>query len=232
MTPPARAGAAVLAAPAPVLIFDTCSVLDLARATERDPPNVAAALALLARRAAPGRLHLFVPDLVPGEWQKNIDAASAREGDRGHRAFDATWRSAVALGQPLPTPDPPLLPTLLSALRRLSERFLGACTVLAREPDAMSWAIDRVAAGEKPSKKGGVKDCHIVGHALTLARSLGSGFPHSVLFVSSNTEDFAHPNLVDVHPTLAPHFASAGLRYSPSLADAAAKLRATGELPP
>ena len=97
----------------------------------------------------------------------------------------------------------------------------------------MSWAIDRVAAKQKPSSaKGTVKDRHILGHSLRLSTLLAAtGYPNSRLMVSSNRSDFAAPNATVFHPDIVPHAAAAGLRYAISLEAAVADLRAAGEIP-
>ena len=141
--------------------------------------------------AGNGAVQLFVQDIVSGEWNDNLPAAR-RDGENGIRAFTATWQIAADLGQPAP-PLPVLPPgTLIDDLEQLSRDLLMASTVLDRDHDGMSWAIDQVAAKRKPSSaKGPVKDCHILGHALRLSTLLGAGYPKSRILVSSNRSDFA-----------------------------------------
>ena len=97
----------------------------------------------------------------------------------------------------------------------------------------MSWAIDRVAAKQKPSSaKGTVKDGHILGHALRLSTLLAAaGYPNSRRLISSNRSDFAAPNATVFHPDIVPDAAATGLRYAISLEAAVADLRAAGEIP-
>src|SRR5271156_6787331 len=161
-----QAEADLIAAPRPVLLLDTCTLLDLVRAPLRDLTLAVRAGVELRALAADGTVRLFVQDIVPGEWADNLPAAR-REGEVGVRAFIATWQIAADLGQPAP-PLPVLPPgTLIDELEQLSRDLLTAANTLDRDHAGMSWAIDRVAAKQKPSSaKGPVKDGHILGHAL------------------------------------------------------------------
>ncbi|HVA50937.1 MAG TPA: hypothetical protein VNH11_31635 [Pirellulales bacterium] len=220
------------AAPRPVLFLDTCTLLDIVRAPLRGlAAEVQACLGLRALAAA-GTVQLYVQDIVPGEWTDNLPAAR-RDGEVGIRAFTATWQIAADLGKPAP-PLPVVPPgDLINELEQLSRELLTAADTLEKDYDGMSWAIERVAAKQKPSSaKGTVKDCHILGHALRLSSLLAAaGYPNSRVLLSSNRSDFAGPNADAFHPEIAPDAAVAGLRYAASLEAAVAGLRAIGEIP-
>jgi hypothetical protein len=222
-----------LAAPGPILFLDTCTLLDIVRAPLRDRTAEVRAGIELRALAATGKVRLFVQDIVAGEWADNLPAAR-RDGGDGVRAFIATWQIAADLGQQAP-PLPVLPPrTLIDELEKLSQDLLMAAETLDRDYAGMSWAIDRVAAKQKPSSaKGMVKDCHILGHALRLSTLLGAvGYPNWRLLVSSNRSDFAAPNATVFHPDIVPDASAAGLRYANSLEAAVTDLRAAGEIPP
>ena len=207
-------------------------MLDLVRAPLADLAAAVRAGLELRALAATGTVRLFVQDIVPGEWADNLPAAR-RDGEAGVRAFTATWQIAADLGQPAP-PLPVLPPgTLIDDLEQLSHDLLMAADTLDRDHDGMSWAIDRVAAKQKPSSpKGTVKDCHILGHALQLSTRLAAaGYPNSRVLVSSNRLDFASPNATVFRQDIAAHATAAGLRYAISLEAAIADLRAAGEIP-
>jgi hypothetical protein len=232
MTTLAQAVADLVAAPRPVLFLDTCTLLDIVRAPLRDLTAVVRAAVELRALAATGSVRVFVQDIVPGEWADNLPAAR-RDGEAGVRAFTATWQIAADLGQPAP-PLPVLPPgTLIDELEQLSHDLLMAADTLDRVHAGMSWAIDRVAAKQKPSSaKGMVKDCHILGHALRLSTLLAAAaYPNSRLLVSSNRSDFAAANATVFHPDIDPDAAAAGLRYAISLEAAVSDLRAAGEIP-
>jgi hypothetical protein len=228
----AQAVTNLIPAPRPILFLDTCTLLDIVRAPLRDLTTAVRAGVELRALAANGTVRLFVQDIVPGEWADNLPAAR-RDGEAGIRAFAATWQIAADLGQPAP-PLPVLPPgTLIDELEQLSRNLLMAADILERDYDGMSWAIDRVAAKQKPSSpKGTVKDCHILGHALGLSTRLEAvGYPCSRVLLSSNRSDFAAPNATMFHPDIVPDAAAAGLRYAISLEAAIADLRAAGEIP-
>jgi hypothetical protein len=228
----AQAVAGLSAAPRPILFLDTCTLLDLVRAPLRDLTAAVRAGVELRALAATGTVRLFIQDIVPDEWADNLPAAR-RDGEAGVRAFTATWQIAADLGQQAP-PLPVLPPgTLIDELERLSHDLLMAADALDRDPEGMSWAIDRVAAKQKPSSaKGTVKDCHILGHALQLSTRLATaGYPNSRVLVSSNRSDFAAPNATVFHQDIDTRATAAGLRYAISLESAIADLRAAGEIP-
>ncbi len=232
MTTLAQAVADLVAAPRPVLFLDTCTVLDIVRAPLRDLTAAVRAAGELRALAATESVRLFVQDIVPGEWADNLPAAR-RDGEAGVRAFIATWQIAADLGQPAP-PLPAVPPgALIDKLEQLSRDLLIAADTLDRDHAGMSWAIDRVAAKQKPSSaKGPVKDCHILGHALRLSTLLAAaGHPKWRMLVSSNRSDFAAPNATVFHPDIVPDAAAAELRYAISLEAAVADLRAAGEIP-
>jgi hypothetical protein len=97
----AQAAADLSAAPRPILFLDTCTLLDIVRATLRDLTAEVRAGVELRALAATGTVRLFVQDIVPGEWADNLPAAR-RDGEAGVRAFTATWQIADDLGQPAP----------------------------------------------------------------------------------------------------------------------------------
>ncbi|MDR3632323.1 MAG: hypothetical protein P4L84_00725 [Isosphaeraceae bacterium] len=232
MTTLAQAATDLSAAPRPILFLDTCTLLDIVRAPLRDLTAAVRAGVELRALAASATVRLFVQDIVPGEWADNLPAAR-RDGEASIRAFTATWQIAGDLGQPAP-PLPVLPPgTLVDELEPLSHDLSMAAHTLDRDYAGMSWAIDRVAAKQKPSSaKGTVKDGHILGHALQLSTlPAAAGYPNSRVLVSSNRSDFAAPNATVFHPDIVPDATAAGLRYASSLEAAVADLRAAGEIP-
>lgn len=228
----AQAVADLIAVPRPVLIVDTCTLLDIVRAPVRGLTATVRAAVELRTLEAAGTVRLFIQDIVPREWTDNLPSAK-RDGEAGVQAFTTTWQIAADLGQPAPAL--PVLPpgTLIDELEQLSRDLLTAADELDRDLTAMSWAIDQVANKRKPSSaKGPVKDCHILGHALRLSHLLaGAHYPNWRVLVSSNRSDFAAPNATVFHPDIASYAVPVGLRYAVSLEAAVADLRAAGEIP-
>ena len=223
----------ISAAPAPVVFLDTCAILDVARAPMRgQPDSVPAAMDLirLAAQSPPG-VYLLVADIVEREWADHIASArkAATDAVEAHIAVSAVATSTGVVACP---PPPPQLHQLPIALEQLSQRLLWACRVIDREPTTLSAALDRVVAKRRPSTKGQVKDCHIVEHCLAVARSLGEvAFLHHLLFVSSNTDDFAARPSTAIHADLAGDFSAVGLRYAVTVGAAVAELRSANQIP-
>jgi hypothetical protein len=111
MTTIAQAVADLLAAPRPILIVDTCALLDIVRAPLRDLTAAVRAAVELKTLLMNGTVELFVQDIVQREWTDNLLSAR-RDGEAGIRAFTATWQIASDLGQPAP-PLPVLPPGTL-----------------------------------------------------------------------------------------------------------------------
>lgn len=131
MTTLTQAVADLCAASRPILLLDTCTLLDIVRAPLRDLTLAVRAGVELRALAAAGMVRLFVQDIVPGEWADNLPAAR-RDGEAGVRAFTATWQIAADLGQPAP-PLPVLPPgTLIDELEQLSHDLLMAADTLDR----------------------------------------------------------------------------------------------------
>ena len=90
-----QAVASSISAPRPILLLDTCTLLDIVRAPLRDLTAAVRAGVELRAPAACGAIRLLVQDIVPGEWADNLPAAR-RDGEAGVRAFTATWQNAFA----------------------------------------------------------------------------------------------------------------------------------------
>lgn len=83
----------LLATPRPVLILDTCSLLDIVRAPERGEDHIVVAAQELRDLSRQSHVAQYVPDIVPREFNDNLRAAR-RDGEKGIEAFRATWEIA------------------------------------------------------------------------------------------------------------------------------------------
>jgi len=228
--------ATIQAHPAPVLFLDTCALLDVIRAPNRNAAlAVEAATELLAAtQRTPPTVYLVVGCPTPKEWSEHVDdavvdceAAIACVG-----AVAQTWSFLGLAG----IPGLPLHALLLSnRLKDLSQDLLDAAQLLDKEADALSRAIDRVIDSKLPARKGGkgAKDAVILEHALSLTNALrNAGFAQTCLFVSSNTHDFAVSGTTKLHPSLQPDFnPPTDLQYAVSLTQAVAILKTVGWMP-
>ena len=173
----AQLTADILATPAAIVLFDTCAILDVARAPRSQSDAASAAMTLIAlAKQTPPAIHLLAVDIVRNEWSDNIDSA-----EKDAESTVATYRKVAATisslsSQPVP-PEPPQLPTLPGTLRKLSLELLDACQVIDRDPTAMSAALDRVVKKKRPPHKKYVKDSYILEHCLALSSSLGGPTP-------------------------------------------------------
>lgn len=216
-------------APAPVIFLDTCAILDIARAPRTQSDSVSAAETLVRLTSqSPPTTHLLIADIVTTEWNDNISSARADT----IRAVSTYEQVALVSASTGIAPHPMSLSGLPSDLEGRSRTLLQVCRAIDRDASAANEAFNRVVAKRRPSHKGAVKDAYILEHCLALARGLGGArFARWLLFVSSNTSDFAAPGSPAVHSDLATDFVASGLRYATTIASAVAQLRAAGQIP-
>jgi len=238
MTPLAEVAARILARPAPVIVSDTCSLLDLFRvarptkeAEERriEVEELKAASKLLAALTLPEPpFHHVVPELVPGEFRDNAEIRVTDPFRRWVDAHDAAggWIPKAVAAAGLDIVGPIVVPigpqNLPAQFRDFAMRLLGTATILARDLPSLLRAVERVIGKRRPSHKKEMKDSMNLEQMLALARLLSESvpFPHPIVFVSSNTKDFAAANGIDIHPDLKADFDTAGLLYRTSFRSA------------
>lgn len=232
----ASAAAQIHGAAAPVVFLDTCVLLDIVRAPLRNAPrNVAGATELLVGvRRNPPTVHLVIACPTPREWIDHIGEA-VQDCETAVNGIDAVAACCDFVGLPSLGPVPAGVSMLPERLRLLSKELLDASLLLDKDGDALSRALDRIIAAQKPARKGGqgAKDATILEHAVSLVDALlGLGFAAPRLFVNSNTGDFATAKTSAVHPDIAPAFAAPrDIRYYVNLAAAVAELKAGGWIP-
>ncbi len=243
MTVIRAAATQILASPAPVLVLDTCSFLDLFRRdAPRQQPRVppaeiqAAAELLQLLMVRPDAAHLIVPELVPGEFADHADRIEV-EFEEWFRLHDQNqdWLAEATtwLGLALPTPLAVQPFGIQASCRRLAPDLLAKAVVLDRDPASLDRAVARLIAKRRPSHKKEMKDSMNIEQALELSGQLQqAGFARARVFVSSNTNDFAaSPTSPALHPDLQAEFDPVGLEYFTSLRAAIGSLRARGQLP-
>jgi hypothetical protein len=229
--------------PAPVILIDTCTFLDLFRRDEkRFQPRVpsqeiqAAADLVDLVTSRPDTVHLLVPELIPREYADHADREEATF--RGWTAFhdenqDWLYETSLCVALALPAPLSVLPFGLAARLRTLANDLLGKAKVLDRDQSCLDRAVVRLINKTRPSHKKEMKDSMNLEQCLDLSRRLDkAGFSRSRVWVSSNTNDFAQVTTSSqLHTDLQGDFTAAGLKYFTSLRAAINQLRAGGEIP-
>jgi hypothetical protein len=225
----------ILASPAPVILLDTCSVLDIIRAggRERCPPGlIPAALEMIdtASKSAPG-LWIVVAELVQSEWNDNCERVELEtrkrinELDQNIKALTEVLRCLVSV---LPEGVPNFSRYAVeSLLKRLAVNLLRAAKVLQEDDACSKLANRRAMKGWAPASKGknSLKDCMIIEHYISLCRQLGeAGFGSKCVFVSSNVNDYGKGGR-PLSP-LDENFRAVGIEYATDLAWASSIVRA------
>ncbi|QEH35644.1 hypothetical protein OJF2_41990 [Aquisphaera giovannonii] len=233
-----EAAASIAEQPAPVIILDTCSLLDVFRwvDSEREPRASAdeiRAASLLLRGAAssPVSFHLVVPELVEVEYgrkARNLEDSFQgwiRDHDKcgGWFAEAAPW-IGIALQEPLR-----IEPLRISEkCHELADKLLEKAIVLSRDVACLNRAIGRLIGKSPPCHlRDEVKDAINLEQALELSRRLGLiGSSPGRVFISSNTRDFGDAKRRSrLHPDIERDFQEAGLEYFTSLAAALGSLQ-------
>lgn len=229
--------------PAPIILIDTCSFLDLFRRdVKRSQPRVphleirAAADLLDLVNSPPIAVHLIVPELIPREYTDNADGVQKEFGGWTElHDQNQDWlveaSSCVALALPAPFEVHPQ--GLAALLRALSNDLLTKAKVLARDQGCLDRAVTRLINKDRPSHRKEMKDSMNMEQCLELSRRLENvSFTKSRVWVSSNTNDFAQTaTSSQLHSDLQDDFTNAGLDYYTSLRAAVGQLRAAGEIP-
>lgn len=221
--------------PAPVLVLDTCVLLDLFRWDGPGPrilfAEIKAANHLLEALALGGGelVRLVAPELVPGEFADNADSIQGafKKGLEAHDKAREWLDDAGALFDLSRPVAPPTRDSGISTrCRALAMDLLDRSIVLDRDRACLDRAVDRLIAKRRPSHRKEIKDSMNLEQGLELARRLReAGSTAPCLFISSNTKDFANETRTDLHPDLRQDFKAAGLEYFTSLTAAVGSLR-------
>lgn len=220
--------AGLVALGAPILCFDTCAVLDImrdpTRETVRDHEQ-RAALDLLTAIEAGTNLVGLVAEQVRLEFDNNADAV-AQEAKRALQKLreqiariDAV---AAVLGSHGRT-DLRHLEDYADRSRAIVDRLMAAVTSVPQSPEIASRALLRLNQVRTPARKGkdSMKDCVVIESYLDIISSLrAAGLTSRVVFVSSNTKDYAGGTGRSLNPDLAEEFFKMGTEYAPNLAAA------------
>jgi hypothetical protein len=215
----------IIAAPAPVLLPDTCALLDLMRDPTREAfssDQVAAAQRLLLRAEARPRT-LWVPIsaqvlIERGDQQKNVKRDAAVQirnlEERIHRV------QSIMAAHGLNTTA--IAPTLVASnfpdtANSMVDRYFSAGQHVRNQRGIERRAYARIAANRAPSQKGQqAKDCIVIESYLHLASQLrDQRFEGTIVFLTTNRRDYSDPaNFATVHQDLVAEFGAVNMTYA------------------
>lgn len=212
--------------PAPVLIVDSCNFLNLFEAEKGKliplgDEEVKAARRILHLLSNDGaELHLVVPELVPREFQDNTEQVIKkllgwiRDYDAMQTQVADVCR-AIGLQPPMPSNAQQL--RLDQELKGLADALRDKATVLARDPECLERAVNRVVKKQRPSSNENqqLKDSMNLEQAFALCLQLDTNGPfgHPKCFVSSDVSGYGVEKKDHVHEDLEPEFTAVGLKY-------------------
>lgn len=206
----------------PVMMLDTCVLLDIIRAPIRnDAASLKAALKLLTRMlAAPASVQLVVTYMVMKEWADN--SLLVRDEVLGkvrqlNEQIDVAHEVCAVAGISTGLKSIYDGNAIASQLQQVSTKLLNSAIIVEKDANCSANAYERVVNNVPPARKGGqLKDCDIVEHYLTLSEKLTSShFVPKRLFVSSNTKDYCQDGRL--HSTLQAEFSRVGLAFATNL---------------
>lgn len=210
----------------PILIPDTCSLLDILRAPIRPQfrkDDVAAVSRLLAlTEAAEAGATLVVTGQVRRELSSNtqpvvdeVQRELRKTSEAVHSILDRMAWLGASTRQPFVSLHEVGHPQVG---RDLLERLLGGSIEVTDSGEAMMAAGDRVAKDMAPSRKGkqSYKDCLVIETALRVAAACREGgVTRPIVFLTANTSDYCEGTSLRLRSPLDEQFAAAGLEFQP-----------------
>lgn len=229
--------ARIVALALPVLLNDTCFLLDVVRNPTRDtirPEDSIAAMKIVdALTGDTPRLVSCIAQQVGLELQENRtdvegEAANALTAlAKRLLRMDAIIQAFGGSG----TSDMAHLHGHRSLTNAALDRWLDASQKPAQPVEVPGRAIDRVNRAGAPARKGkqSIKDCVITETYLDLAGRLrAAGFQGRIVFASSNTGDFCDPPSNKLKADIAAEFAELQIDFAPNFGTASHLLGLTG----
>jgi hypothetical protein len=215
----------ILAAPAPVLLPDTCAILDLMRDPTREhfsADQVEAARRILQMaEARQRRLWLPITAQVLAERrenQANIKQESEVKIRKLEENVQHVQRILGAHGLNTTAIAPSLVASDFPAKSSdLVNKYFAKAEHVSNARDVNRRAIARMAANRAPSKRGQqTKDCIVIESYLSLARLLRQeGLQFQIVFFTTNTQDYSDPqDKGAIHPELVAEFGIVNMRYA------------------
>lgn len=212
------------AAGIPVLLMDTCSLLDIVRSPVRDELRVtdleAAKELLMRAETSPAALSLVLDDQVTIEWAAHAERIE-RETAAGLEMAGNRLRAMIERMQTLSSASIPAAMDVTGlgfprVSRAVADRFLAASLRVEDADQEKLKATDRMNKRIPPAHLGrSHADCIVTETCLRLSRELrAGGFSGPVVFLSSNTGDYCEGAGRKLHSALMEEFDAAGLQYA------------------
>ena len=207
---------------APVLMLDTCVLLDVVRDITRQDVqlhNVKAAMTMLRAAESGTDLVLLMAVQVSAELQDNLPdveqgAVTALEKFRDQAKRVDQVAAAFGAAGTMATSH---LADHVTRARATMDRWERAALPAAPSTGVPARAIHRVVNAIAPSRRGkdSTKDCLIVETYFEAAAQLrAASFTGKVVFGSSNTDDYVDKATGKLYIALGTEFASHGIEYA------------------
>lgn len=215
----------IIAAPAPVLLPDTCSLLDLLRDPTRDSfssDQVGAALRLLNNaETRPRTLWIPIASQVMDEradHQMNVKLDAETKIRKLEEVVHRVQKIMAVHGL-LTTAITPTLAgsNFPGTASRIVDRYISAGFQVSNPRGVEKKAYARIAANEAPAQKGQqAKDCIVIETYLHIGRQLrDQGFGQTIVFLTTNTKDYSErAGSGALHPDLLAEFSAANMMYA------------------
>lgn len=212
---------------APVLCFDTCSVLDILRDPTRETVREheqRAALDLVNHMETGQTLVGLIAHQVRVEFDSHVDAVAAEATealDRLRRQLLRMDALASVFGR-VGRADLQHLDDYVTRARAVVDRLMTTTSMVPGSQAIASRALLRLNQARTPARKGkdSMRDCVVIETYLDIISSLRSArLGSKIVFVSSNTKDYTGIGGA-LKPDLRAEFAHTGMEYAPNLAAA------------
>ena len=226
--------ARLIASDVPILLPDTCILLDLVRSPRR--PEVTVGSITAARRLVNAitmdqTITCILIDQIRDELIRNRPDIQ-EDADKGVTKLEgelrriADWTTGQEIAADVDVSH--MRAGILHARTLLDNWVLAASTINATQ-DHRARAGLRIGQARAPSRRGkdSYADCLIVEASIAIARTLrSSGYGHTILFASSNLEDFCDRSSRGLRDELAEDFGEDGvdITYARNLEEAAYRL--------
>ena len=182
----------------PILFCDTCALLDLIRLPlrENQPTKVNSCLdaaTSILQSIQMGSISLVTPPPVYDEWNthaQKIQSEVKKHFNDLEKNIKVAKAIAQIFNQSLPLVNFKEL-NLPSTLYNLGQNLIDLSIKLEKEEFLSDRILNRAALNTPPASKGGVGDCILYVHTLSVIEKLRKqSFNKSIVFFTSNTRDF------------------------------------------